>query len=624
MTTTSRHPLPVLAALPGTDRKSKGSLTPLVSPRSDHKGTVGVSLMRCAIYARYSSEGQRAESIKDQVEICRRYVERQGWILTQVYDDAAISGASKNLRPGFQRMLHDAESRRFDVIVCEAIDRLGRKLADVADLFDRLTFHGVQIHATSIGLVTQMRIGIMGTMAQMTLSDLRDKTRRGQLGRARAGRIPGGLAYGYEVVPPAPSAKEAGERRIKPDEADIVRRIFRDYAAGSSPRHIARVLNAEGIPGPNGRPWGDTTIRGQVDRGTGLLNNTLYIGRLSWDRCSYVKDPRTGKRVARPHGQEAWETTEVPPLRIIEQPVWDAVKARQAVVRFAIGRDETGNALNRAHRREFLLSGLIACGCCCGSFTIMAKNRYGCATRRSKGTCDNTRTILRQRVEQRVLSGLKERMLAPDLVAEFVRVFAEETVAAHRQDAARRSLLDGQLADVERRLQAVLRAIEDEAWSEALRKRLSELETRKEALQRQREGFGNPAPVIRLRPNAADIYRAKVADLEASLNAPEIRAEASDALRALIDRVVLTPDADAPDGLRAELYDDLAEILRLDERARTQLPSRPDNLSLYKEKPPGTRVLGGQLSVVAGARNHLCRTRFRAATERTARAAQAD
>ena len=58
-------------------------------------------------------------------------------------------------------------------------------------------------------------------------------------------------------------------------------------------------LNEEGIPGPGGRPWGDTTIRGQVDRGTGLLNNTLYIGRMEWNRCSYVKNPQTGKKVAR-------------------------------------------------------------------------------------------------------------------------------------------------------------------------------------------------------------------------------------------------------------------------------------------------------------------------------------
>jgi site-specific DNA recombinase len=91
-----------------------------------------------------------------------------------------------------------------------------------------------------------------------------------------------------------------------------------------------------------------------------------------------------------------------------------------------------------------------------------------------------------------------------------------------------------------------------------------------------------------------------VANLEASLNAPEIRAEASDALRALIERVVLTPDLDAPDGLRAELYGDLAEILRLGETGLD--PSRcQTNGGLNNKKPPRAEVLGGQLSVVAGA-----------------------
>ena len=229
--------------------------------------------------------------------------------MTAVYEDAAISGASR-FRPGFQQLLADAEARTFDILIAEAVDRLGRKLSDVADLYDRLTFARVQIHTTSQGAITQMHIGIMGTMAQMMLSETGEKVRRGQLGRARAGRIPGGLAYGYEVVPPAPGAKEAGERRIIPDEAAVVYRIFREYAAGKSPRHIARDLNAEGVRGPDGRPWIDTTIRGQLDRGTGLLNNTLYIGRLSWNRCSYIKDPRTGRKVARVNPREQWEEVE--------------------------------------------------------------------------------------------------------------------------------------------------------------------------------------------------------------------------------------------------------------------------------------------------------------------------
>lgn len=121
------------------------------------------------------------------------------------------------------------------------------------------------------------------------------------------------------MVPGGPEG--AGERRINAGEAAVVRRIFRDFAAGVSPRAIAKALNTEGVPGPDGRPWGDTTIRGQVERGIGILNNALYAGRLEWNRCSYVKDPRTGKRVARPNPREAWEIVPVPDLRIVDDAV---------------------------------------------------------------------------------------------------------------------------------------------------------------------------------------------------------------------------------------------------------------------------------------------------------------
>ena len=424
--------------------------------------------MRAVIYARYSSENQREASIEDQSEICRRYAERNGWTVGAVYSDRAASGASTIGRPGFLRMLADAETGQFEIVVCEAIDRLGRKLSDVASAFDRLSFARVTVHATAIGLVTQMHIGIMGTMAQMALADLREKTKRGQLGRARAGKIPGGLAYGYEVVPPSPGTQDGGERRIKPEEADRVRYIFRAYAAGKSPRVIAREMNAANVPGPNGRPWGDTTIRGQVDRGTGLLNNTLYIGKLSWNRCSYVKDPRTGRRVARPNSTEQWEEVEVPDLRIIDQALWDQVRARQASLELTTERAMSSQPLNDMHRNKFLLSGLLTCGACGGGYTIIGRDRYGCATRRCKGTCDNGVTIRRPVIESRVLGGLRDHMLAPDLVAEFVRAFAEEMAAAHRDAAGVSQRLKSELVDVERRLDGVLRAIENGAWSDAL------------------------------------------------------------------------------------------------------------------------------------------------------------
>ena len=196
--------------------------------------------MRAAIYARYSTENQREASIADQVRLCERLIEQQGWTLAQTYEDRALSGGSRH-RPGYQRMLTDAEASFFDVIVVEALDRLGRKLADLAELHDRLQFVNVKIHTASTGEVTPMHIGMLGTMAQLYLSDLREKTLRGQLGRALAGKIPGGHAFGYDVVSPAKDGKKAerGERRINPAEARVVVRIFEQYANGSGPRAIA-------------------------------------------------------------------------------------------------------------------------------------------------------------------------------------------------------------------------------------------------------------------------------------------------------------------------------------------------------------------------------------------------
>jgi len=309
------------------------------------------------------------------------------------------------------------------------------------------------------------------------------------------------------------------------------------------------------------------------------------VGRLEWNRCSYIKDPRTGKRVARPNPQNLWEIVEVPALRIIDDDLWNAAKLRQSDASFEIRRDDSGNALNRAHRRKFLLSGLLKCGVCGGGFTIVAQDRYGCATRRSKGTCDNSATVTRQEIEARVLAGLKERLMAPQLVREFIRAFQEEinqTAAKHeRQFKAERR----QLETIERKITSIVAAIEEGNYSRALGDRLSDLERQQETLRaRQSE---TPPSTVRLHPRLTEIYAEKVQQLEKALNDPDIRQEAAEVLRGLIDRIELRPRSDGK-GVDAILHGDLAEILLLCEKAPR------------KSKLPGAGGSGSLLSVVAG------------------------
>ena len=116
----------------------------------------------------------------------------------------------------------------------------------------------------------------------------------------------------------------------------------------------------------------------------------------SWRRLKALID---GKKVARVNKPEAREIIEVPHLRIVDDALWARAKARQSVVRIEMGRDTHCNALNRVHRRQFLLSGLLICACCGGAYTITGKDRYACATRRSKGTCSNALVINRQQLE---------------------------------------------------------------------------------------------------------------------------------------------------------------------------------------------------------------------------------
>ena len=523
-------------------------------------------MTRVALYARYSSDSQNAASIEDQFRVCREQAAREEWRVVGTYQDAAISGASVTLRPGVQALLQDAQRGAFDTVMAEALDRVSRDQADVATLFKHLRFAGVEIVTLAEGAISELHVGLKGTMNALFLKDLAAKTHRGLRGRVEQGKSGGGLCYGYDVVKASDSTGEPvrGERRINVAQAEIVRRIFRDFAAGISPRALARRLNDEGVPGPADALWTDSTLRGHAKRGTGIINNELYIGRLVWNRLRYVKDPTTGKRVSRINPPEDWIVTEVPELRIIDDALWQAAKDRQKALAvkyakvIAATRAARANRLNATHRPRSLLSGLLVCGCCGGPYALRGQDRYACSNHVMNGSCTNSRTITRTALEERMLAGLRDRLMAPEIAAEAMRSYAEETNRLNRERRSAGEADRRALAEVEKKIAEIVAAIEDGGYTRALTDHLRKLEAEQDALTERLSSV--PTDIPDIHPNVAGIYRRKVERLSEALQNPQERDGAAAAIRDLIERITLTPGPKRGQ-IDATLHGDLGTIL---------------------------------------------------------------
>ena len=494
---------------------------------------------QAAIYARYSSDRQSDASIEDQVRLCEERAKREGYRLVETYADRAVSGASM-LRPGLQALMADALAGRFTVLIAEALDRLSRDQADVAAIYKRLNFAGVQILTLSEGWIEELHVGLKGTMNQLFLKDLAAKTRRGLRGRVEAGFSGGGNAYGYRVLRRLKSDGEltTGEREINEDEARIVQRIYEAFAAGQSPKAIAKDLNRDQIPGPRGILWRDTAIRGHRQRGTGILNNELYIGRLIWNRLRYVKDPNTGKRVSRQNDPSDWITTEVPELRIIDDALWSKVKARQEALDAtpAVQGIKASRFWER-RRADHLLTGLVHCDCCGGPYAAVGRDYLACSAARKLDTCSAKKGIRRSVLEAVVLDLLKTRLMQPEAVARFVRDHAEMSNSHGAEAAQARTRLEAEKRAIKRKLEGLYDAIAEGLRSPGLKEKLIELERRVEAID---AALSTPAPTpVRLNPNLSELYRRKVTELAITLADPAIAQPAREVIRGLIERVAV-------------------------------------------------------------------------------------
>ncbi len=516
--------------------------------------------MRAAIYARYSSENQSEASIEDQVRQCRVLIEQKGWIFCHAYTDRGLSGASP-FRPGYQRLLEDARENSFEMVVAEALDRLSRDQEDIAGLYKRLSFSGVRIVTLAEGEITDLHVGLKGTMNALYLKDLAQKTRRGLEGRVRQGKSGGGLCYGYQVVRETDANGDLvrGGRRVHDPEAATIVWVFQEFAAGHSPRAIARQLNDEGIPGPGGGLWRDTTIRGHRGRGTGLLNNELYIGRLVWNRQRYVKDPETGKRLARPNPQEEWVVEQVPDLRIVDQDLWDAVKRRQEeILNTPTVQKIKASRFWTKRRAKHLLTGLVYCGSCGARFTAIGRDYLGCGQARNSGSCANRRGIKRAVLESLILDALKSRLMQPELVKEFIAEFHRELNRLTRSRQLDRKAKAKELKEVSRKLESLIDAIADGLRTPGLKARLEALEACKRELEEELEHASAPTP--HLHPSLAELYRRKVENLHEALAYPDTRQEALALLRGLVERIEVQA---ADKGFQIELTGEIARMVEL-------------------------------------------------------------
>ncbi len=530
-------------------------------------------MTRAAIYARYSSDLQSPTSIEDQIRLCEERVCADGGKTVQSYTDHAISGASL-VRPGIQMLLQDAADGKFDVVYAEALDRLSRDQEDIAAVYKRLKFADVNIITISEGMVSELHIGLKGTMNAMYLTDLRQKIRRGQRGKVENGKSAGGLPYGYEVVKTFDSSGELqrGDRQIAEDQAPIVRRIYEEYAAGKSPKAISAQLNKEGVPGPSGKGWTQSTINGNRRRGIGILNNEIYVGVMVWNRMRMIRDPETGKRISRINPEEEWIRKDVPELRIVSDELWQKVKERQ--------RDLPSNEeeMWKAKRPKYLLSGLLRCGVCGGGMSMANHDRYGCSTARNKGTCSNKLKIARSKIENAVISTMQDDLMDDELCQVFCEEYARHSNQLRMEKNAKISSLQAELSRLEAGRKRIIEAIKSGVPGADVKDEMIAIGDRRREVEGLLETM-DEAPVL-LHPNMAHRYREEIGQLAQALNREESRSEAAQLMRSLIDRIVLTPNEEGTD-LNIDLFGDLAGVLTMARKGEKPLDfSDLENLGL--------------------------------------------
>jgi site-specific DNA recombinase len=412
--------------------------------------------LRCAVYARISTDRQNPLSIDDQIHKCSEFAKPREWKVLEdhVYRDEAISGTTDD-RPGLQRLFSALKIRPcpFDVLLVDDTSRLSRKTRDALGIFERLNFAGVRLISISQGIDSDneqadVLVQVHGLVDSLYVKELATKTRRGMDGAFRRGMHAGGRCFGYRNVPiEAPGQVDEHGRpvilgvrlAINEEQAAIVRRIFELYANGSSLKGIAKCLNAEGVKSPQpqqgriSQSWCPSSIRV-------ILRNDRYRGLVIWGKTRKVRS-EAGRKVYRRRDKSEWVMRDTPEQRIVSDELWSAAQARKDLVKLVYeGAGDRAGRLSgllssSAMNAPYLFSGLLKCKTCGANLQVVSRRgpkekrqTYGCPLNFNRGeaVCTNGVRVRRDVLERELLAGLQDKVLREDVVNYILDQFEEK------------------------------------------------------------------------------------------------------------------------------------------------------------------------------------------------------
>lgn len=538
-----------------------------------------------AVYARYSTDHQTFKSIEDQLTLCRAYAERHGWVEAGAYHDAARSGATMVGRAGLFDMLAAADRGEFSIILIEDLDRLSRSASGAHGMVEEMEALDITVCTVSSGPVTDMEVAFKAAHNARQLKAQAEKTRRGQEGTVKDGRISGQVAYGYRRVVSLDGKN--GLREIDPDQAKIIVRIFNDYLSGMTPLDIAKALNAEGIAGPRGGPWKPGAIYGNRDTGVGVLRNRLYVGINEWGRTVTKHNRHKGTSTAKVTAKTDRLVIEVPHLRILDDEVFQAVQDRLEA------RRSNPSTFRDKRRPDYLLSGLVRCGVCGRPYSVVS-DKLSCIGSAREGTCDNRRRVAREDLEAVVLMGLKERLLRPSLIEPYLEAHRAELDRLNAAQAAQSEAAQARIKELTRQIDNVMAQVlagraagpAADVATRLFYQEVARLETERQAAERQIRTQLRPVPPPMDAETVVKRLHALLDDLRLALDGKDRDAQsARDQLRALIDQVTITPiEAARPDKrgcgpVRVTVEGPLATLVDLADPNRViQHSSRPGTI----------------------------------------------